>query len=184
MSSKLLFDSGLDLDDDDDDAIAVPLAKRIVKRDRTSPARAGALMGAIGALGMVAATDAVMGLHSADTHPFVALLGSPFEAYLHAPAPWHIVAAAAFAAALGAVVGAFFARLTKRLVKLVPLLLWTTLFFGALWIVFDAFLLARFPGASARVPFLPVLAGIEAFALILCLQLPVRLRRAIEVDEA
>jgi hypothetical protein len=164
--------------DDDDDDIEVPLARRIVKEDRTSPARAGALMGALGALAMVAATDAVMSLRSAEPHPFVALLAAPFHSLL--PAPWHIVAGGALAALLGAFVGAFFARLTKRLVKIVPLFLWTTLFFAALWIVLDAFLLMRFPGASARAPFLPVLAGIEAFALVLCLHLPVRLRRTIE----
>lgn len=179
MSVKLPYDEAFD---DDDDDIEVPLARRIVKRDRTSPARAGALMGALGALAMVAATDAVMSLRSAEAHPFVAVLAAPFRAHL--PQPWDIVAGGAIAAVLGAIVGAFFARLTKRLEKLFPLLIWTTLFFAALWIVLDAFLLTRFPDASARAPFLPVLAGIEAFALVLCLQLPVRRKRAVEVDEA
>ncbi len=163
---------------DDDSDIELPLERRIVKRDRFSAARAGALMGALGALAAVAATDAVMSVRSADAHPLLALLGTPLHAAL--PAPWSAVAGGAAVALLGAVVGAFFARLTRRLEKLVPLLLWTTLFFAALWIVLDAFLLARFPGASERAPFLPILAGTEAFAIILCLQLPVRLRRVVE----
>ncbi len=171
---------GLDFSDDDDDedeVVALPLSRRIVKRERTSAARAGALTGALGAGAMVAATDAVMGLRSADVHPFLSLLATPFPML---PAPWAAAAGVAATAMLGAVIGSFFSRLTRRLVKLVPLLFWTTLFFAALWIVLDAFLLARFPGITARAPFLPVLAGIEAFALVLCLQLPVRRRRAVE----
>jgi len=168
--------------DHDDSDVALPLERRIVKRDRTSAARAGAITGAIGALAALAATDAVMSQRAADAHPLVAMLGAPLRALL--PAPWSAVAAAAVIAVVGAIVGAFFSRLTRRLEKLVPLLLWTTLFFAALWIVLDAFLLARFPGASERAPFLPILAGTEAFAIILCLQLPVRRKRVVEtVDD-
>jgi hypothetical protein len=181
----LKFLDTLDDDDDVDDGEALPLARRIVKEDRTSAARAGALTGAIGALVMVAATDAVMGIRAPGTHPFFALLASPIHVLAPALAsPLPLVIGAAGAVLLGAAIGSFFSRLTRRLVKLVPLLLWTTLFFAALWIVLDAFLLARFPGASAQAPFLPILAGIEAFALVLCLQLPVRRRRAVEARPA
>jgi hypothetical protein len=172
------------VDDDDDDGdghAALPLARRVVKRNRTSAARAGALTGALGGLAALAAADAAMSLRGADGHPMLALLGSPLRTLV--PAPWSAVLAAAGVAVVAAVVGSFFARLTRRLEKLVPLVLWTTLFFAALWILVDAFLVARFPLASARVPFLPILAGIEAFAVVLCLQLPARRRRVVEDDE-
>ncbi|HEY8074485.1 MAG TPA: hypothetical protein VIF62_10250 [Labilithrix sp.] len=166
-------------DPDEGDELALPLERRVVKRDRTSAARAGAITGALGALAALAATDAVMSLRAANAHPLLPMLGAPLRALL--PAPWSAVAGAAIVALIGAVVGAFFARLTRRLEKLIPLLLWTTLFFAALWIVLDAFLLARFPGVTERAPFLPILAGTEAFAIILCLQLPVRRKRVVEV---
>jgi hypothetical protein len=178
-SSSWLVD---DDEDSDDGHVPLPLARRVVKRDRTSAARAGAITGALGALAALAATDALMSLQEANPHPILDPLGAPLLAF--APAPWSAAVGAAAVALVGALVGSFFSRLTRRLEKLIPLLLWTTLFFAALWIVIDAFLVARIPGASTRAPFLPILAGIEAFAVVLCLQLPVRRRRVVQDDDA
>ena len=59
------------------------------------------------------------------------------------------------------------------------------LFFGALWILADAALVARLPLLAAKLPFLPILAGSGALAILSSLQLPLRRDRAmLEVEEA
>jgi hypothetical protein len=94
------------------------------------------------------------------------------------------VAGIAMFLVLASLLSGAFATLTQRLRKIAPFLFWTALFFGAVWILGDAVLIAKFPGIGARLPFLPLLAGAEIFAAISCFQLPLRSDRGvIEVTE-
>jgi hypothetical protein len=163
-------------------AAPFPLSKQVVKFDRMRPFLAGAITGALGGGAMIAAVDALLARHSELAHPFVQLLSSRFE--LQFAAPWPMVIGIAIFALAAALLSGMFATLTQRLRKMVPLLFWAALFFGALWIIGDAILIAKFPGLGAKLPFLPLLAGAEIFALISCLQLPLRSDRGlIEVEQ-
>src|SRR5258706_13674498 len=103
------------LAEDDDDALPVPLARRIVKLDRIRPGPAGAVTGAIGAASMVLATSGVvMSLRGADAWAFASVLAAPFRDF--AP-PWPTVMGIGFFVVAGSVVGALFASLTRRLTK-------------------------------------------------------------------
>jgi hypothetical protein len=158
-----------------DESLAFPLARRVVMLDRVRPGVAGSIAGALGGVVMAFATDAVMAQSANGAHPFLDLLGSPFRGIDPQTATAIGVAGLAI---LGAVVGGTFANVTRRLKKLVPLVIWTALVSAALWILLDAFFVAKLPALAAKLPFLPVLAGTEAFALVLSLHLPFRLRRA------
>jgi hypothetical protein len=163
-------------------AAPFPLSKQVVKFVRMRPFLAGAITGALGGGAMIAAVDALLARHSELAHPFVQLLSSRFE--LQFAAPWPMVIGIAIFALAAALLSGMFATLTQRLRKMVPLLFWAALFFGALWIIGDAILIAKFPGLGAKLPFLPLLAGAEIFALISCLQLPLRSDRGlIEVEQ-
>ncbi len=170
-------------------ALPFPLAKQVVRYDRISPFVAGAMTGLLGGGAMVALTDYLMSLphyraHYIDSsHAFLSVLASPLVRFI--PSPWlAITSVAYFLVACSLLTGAF-AVLTKRLHKIVPLIFWTMLFFGALWILADAALVARLPLLAAKLPFLPILAGSGALAILSSLQLPLRRDRAmLEVEEA
>jgi hypothetical protein len=163
-------------------AAPFPLSKQLVKFDRIRPFFAGVIAGIFGGGAMVAVVDTLMARHSELAHPFVQMLASRFETKF--AAPWPAVIGIAIFVALASLLSGAFATLTQRLRKIVPLLLWTALFFGALWIMGDAILIAKFPGIGAKLPFLPLLAGAEIFAVLSCLQLPLRSDRGvIEVEQ-
>ena len=163
-------------------AAPFPLSKQVVDFDRIRPFFAGAITGVFGGGAMVALVDTLMARHSDFTHPFLSMLASPFA--MSFPLPWSAVIGVAAFVAAAAIFSGIFATLTQRLRKIIPLLLWTALFFSALWIMGDAILIAKFPYFGAKLPFLPLLAGAEAFALISCLQLPLRSDRGVvEVRE-
>src|SRR5665213_2776200 len=158
-------------------AAPFPLSKQVVKFDRMRPFLAGAITGVFGGGAMVALVDMLMARHSDYTHPFLSMLATPFAKSF--PLPWPAAMGAAAFILAAAVFSGVFATLTQRLRKIVPLLLWTALFFCALWIMGDAILIAKFPYFGAKLPFLPLLAGAEAFAVISCLQLPLRSDRGL-----
>lgn len=163
-------------------AAPFPLSKQLVKFDRIRPFFAGLISGVLGGGAMVAVVDTLMARHSDLAHPFVQMLASRFETRF--AQPWPAVAGITIFVVLASLLSGAFATLTQRLRKIVPLLFWTALFFGAVWILGDAILIAKFPGLGARLPFLPFLAGAEIFAAISCLQLPLRSDRGvIEVSE-
>jgi hypothetical protein len=163
-------------------AAPFPLSKQLVQFDRIRPFFAGLISGIFGGGAMVAVVDTLLAQHSELAHPFVQMLASRFETKL--AGPWPSVVGIALFIAVASLLSGAFATLTQRLRKIVPLLLWTTLFFGAVWILGDAILIAKFPGIGAQLPFLPLLAGAEIFAAIACLQLPLRSDRGVvEVSE-
>lgn len=162
-------------------ALPFPLAKQVVRYDRISPFVAGAVTGLFGGGAMVALTDWLMSRHEG-AHAFVSLLAAPLHRFLSGP--WQTVTGIAYFVVACSVVSGAFAVLTKRLQKLVALMFWTALFFGALWICVDAAFVAKVPWLAQRLPFLPVLAGAEALAIVSCFQLPLRRDRGvIEVEE-
>ena len=164
-----------------EESLAFPLARRVVKIDRIRPGIAGSIGGALGGVAMAFATDALMARSGMGRHPFLDLIAAPFRGIDPMVAIGLGVAVLALA---GAIIGGTFANVTRRLKKLVPLVIWTALISAALWILLDAFFVAKMPWLAARLPFLPVFAGVEAFALVLSLHLPFRLRRAaVEVEE-
>ena len=178
-----------DLSDRLSGALPFPLAKQVVRYDRISPFVAGAMTGLLGGGAMVATTDYLMSLpHYRDryvdsSHAFLSVLAAPLVRFL--PSPWLAVTSVAYFVVACSIVTGIFAVLTQRLHKILPLIFWTMLFFGALWVLVDAALVARLPAIAARLPFLPVLAGAEALAIVSSLQLPLRRDRAmLEVEEA
>jgi hypothetical protein len=163
-------------------AAPFPLSKQVVNFDRIRPFLAGAITGIFGGGAMVALVDTLMARHSDFTHPFLSMLASPFSRSVSLP--WPAVLGVAAFVLVAAIFSGAFATLTQRLRKMVPLLFWTALFFCALWIMGDAILIAKFPYFGAKLPFLPLLAGAEIFAVISCLQLPLRSDRGlVEVTE-
>jgi len=163
-----------------EESLALPLARRVVKIDRVRPGLAGAIAGALGGVAMVFATDALMARGGAG-HPFLDLMSGPFRG-LEPPLAVGI-AVGTFAVA-GAFIGGTFANVTRRLKKLIPLVIWTALISAALWILVDAAFVAKVPWLATKLPFLPVLGGVEAFALVLSLHLPFRLRKAaVEMED-
>jgi hypothetical protein len=163
-----------------EESLAFPLARRVVKIDRVRPAFAGSIAGALGGVAMAFATDALMA-RGVEGHPFLELIASPFRGL---DQPVAIGVGIAVLAVAGAFVGGTFANVTRRLKKLIPLVIWTALISAALWILLDAFFVAKLPWLAAKLPFVAVLGGVEAFALVLSLHLPFRLRKAsVEVEE-
>ena len=153
-------------------AIPFPLSKEIVKFDRMPPFVAGSITGVLGGGAMIAVVDAIVRRHSVVSHPFVRLLATRFDHALSGP--WPDVLGIAIFIAVAAIVSGVLATLTQRLRRIVPLLLWTALFSCALWILGDAILIGKFHAIGDRLPFLPLLAGAEVFAILSCLQLPLR----------
>ena len=165
-----------------EEPLAFPLARRIVLLDRVRPAVAGAISGALGGVAMAFLTDTLMERSGRGAHPFLDLLAGAFRGLDSTTAT--VVGVGALALAMGAV-GGTFAKITRRLKKLFPLVFWTGVVSAALWILLDAFFVLKIPSLAARLPFTHVLAGTEAFALVLSLHLPFRLRRAaVDLDEA
>ncbi|MGH7280658.1 MAG: hypothetical protein ACRELY_03975 [Polyangiaceae bacterium] len=169
-------------------ALPFPLAKQVVRYDRISPFVAGAMTGLAGGGAMVALTDYLMSLphyraHYVDSsNAFLSVLASPLARFM--PSPWLAITSVAYFVVACSIVTGAFAVLTKRLHKIVPLIFGTMLFFGALWILIDAALVAKLPAIAAKLPFLPVLAGAEALAILSSIQLPLRRDRAmLEVKE-
>lgn len=135
--------------------------------DRMSPAVAGAIAGALGgaaALGMV---------HGLATERFLAgVLAAATARGVDAQLSLGI--AYATAAALGAIVGAGFAAVTRYLRKWVPLLVWAVVFFASLTLLIMAGATLR--GIQPGVLTVPILAASLAYALIVSFSLPIRRR--------
>lgn len=150
------------------------LASYLERSDRLGPTAAGMLAGAIGgAVLLTVATRVAMRTGGPD---LMLRLGS-FVArglLLH---PWVHVAGLVVAALAGAVVGGMFARITRRLRRVLPLLVWSLVFFPSLWTLIFALVLPRVaPHLRAGLPFVPMLLGVVAYAVVFVLEAPLRVR--------
>jgi hypothetical protein len=76
----------------------------------------------------------------------------------------------------GAIVGMFFALVTRNLRRYFLLAFWSLIFFPAMATAAVALVLPRIPGAPV-LPWLPMIAGSAAFAVVSAFQVPLRVRR-------
>lgn len=80
-------------------------------------------------------------------------------------------------ALVGAIAGLPLGLLTRRLLKLVPRLLFFALFMVAVWILVDALVIPRLaPAMSQRLPFIPLMVGAIAYGVCLAIARPPALR--------
>jgi hypothetical protein len=128
-----------------------PRRQVLESNDRMHPAMAGFIAGLFGGLAFAGAAQAL----------------NPMFAQPQA---------IGIACGAGAIVGAFFALVTRNLRRFVPLAFWSLIFFPAMTTAAVALLLPRIPGAPA-LPWLPMIAGSAAFAVVSALQVPLRVRR-------
>jgi len=174
----------------EDDEIPLPLVRRVNRRptpieaepdtnsvrlhaddlearDRMSPAMAGGLMG------IAAGPVAFAIVHFAERARIEPGLA-------HAAAGWgqptEVAMAIAYvtAAALGALVGACFASVTRHLRRFVPLVIWALVFFASLTLLVLAMsgTASRIAGAMAPA----ILAASAAYAIVWSFELPLRKR--------
>ena len=146
-----------------------PLDLYAIPDDRMSPAVSGGIAGFVGGL---AALGVVHGLEPE-------ALARPMIAVAHARNVELIVAfAVAYvtAAAIGSLVGATFAVVTRYLRKWGPLLLWAIVFFVSLAMLLLAASSAYGRGAGAALSG-PILAASAAYAFVVSFSLPIRRRR-------
>ena len=165
---------------DTEDNLTLPLLKPVVRgplhpghtapvADRFTPAVAG------GTVGLAAGALALGTVHLLAAGPLLA----PVEMVARTRGVDPAVALAiayATSAALGALVGATFALVTRYLRKTVPLAIWGLVFFTSL-----AMLLLAVAGMNGRGPnpalSLPILAASAVYGLAVSFSLPIRRRR-------
>ena len=136
--------------------------------DRFRPASAGALMGTLAGM---AGLGAVHALHAARIGSGIEHLAAASDIPQDAALPLAYLAAAA----MGAVVGALFASLTRHLRRYIPLLLWAEVFFVSLSML--ALAISTTYGRGLGVSMAPAILGATAvFAVLASLQLPLRRR--------
>jgi len=150
---------------------ARPRGRALEAYDRMGPAMAGSLMGLLAGaagLGVVHAMELVRIERTVAT----------------AAAQWDVtrtvalVIAYATAAALGGLVGACFASVTRHLRRFVPLVFWALVFFGSLTLLALAGVRTYGSGAVASVSTMApaLLLASLAYALLASFQLPLRRR--------
>lgn len=160
---RVTYESSDDEGSRDKDQIAPP------RPDRMRPGTAGALTGVLAG---VAAFGLVHGLHQAAVatpiiHAATARGVDPIISF---------VVAYATAGALGGVVGALFAMVTRYLRRWFPLLLWGLVFFGSLTMLLLA--IARTYAPTIGVALAPAILGASAvFGFVVSFSLPIRRRR-------
>jgi hypothetical protein len=139
------------------------------RHDAMGPTAAGALGGVLGGVVIVAAIQV---FRSPLLDWGVARWIPQYESQ-----PWARPAAAVAVLVACAIVGAIFARVTRRLRRFVPAALWSLVFFVSAWIGVDAILVARGAPLARILPALPVAGIVAAFAVALALHVPMRVRR-------
>ena len=147
----------------------ISLPDREERHDRFRPATAGLLSGVLGGGVLVAAME---GLQS----PLLSWATARWLGQWQGE-PWARPAAAAGVVLLSALVGAFYASVTRRLRRFVPASLWAIVFFVSSWIGVDAILVAHGAPLARVLPVAPVTAIVAAFAFVLALHIPMRVRR-------
>ena len=78
----------------------------------------------------------------------------------------------------GAALGALFGRVTRRLFRIVPRILFAVLLLPAIWLLVHTLVLGRFaPTFAHALPFLPMLGGMVAYAACVGVVPPIRRKR-------
>ena len=169
--SRRLYTVRVDADEANEDTVQeTPLSG-----DRMRPATAGALTGTLAAFVAVSTLNFLVPAGAAGS---VAWLGRALQLD---PAVAYVVAYAG-AGVLGAVVGAGFATLTRRLNSWLPLALWALVVFAS--VVTVALALVQVYGANVGLGhvsgalFGAVMASVAVYALVATLELPLRRRAA------
>jgi hypothetical protein len=162
-----------DEDEDEDEDVDDERRARalgIGRRDRMQPSTAGALVGLLGGAGALGA------VHLLERSW---LTGEMLRAAEVRQVPFEASVAVAYvtAAACGALVGAVFASVTRHLRRLVPLLVWSLVFFASVALVVLAAM--RSYGFDASAQLAPsVFAATAVFAVLAAFSLPLRRARA------
>ena len=146
------------------------------KRGELGPATAGAIVGGVGGAVMLAVST-VAAHRTGQSLDIATLIGhSVTRGALAGNAAFAL--GVALAIAVGAMIGALFATVTRRLRLLAPLMAFGLLVTTSSWIVIHALALPRFvPWLARALPVAPKTVGAAVFGLILSLELPLRTRR-------
>ena len=138
-----------------------------IQEDRLSPSVAGGLAGFVAGVGALAT------VHGLAAPRFV---GSILAAATARGVDFNVSLAVAYvtAAAVGALVGAGFAVVTRYLRKLLPLIVWALVFFGSLSLLLLAG--ASVYGRSAGMLAGPIVVASAVYGLIVSFSLPIRRR--------
>jgi hypothetical protein len=140
------------------------------------PAVAGGITGAVGGVVMLAVATLLARRYG---HPLdvASVLGGALsgERLFGTPA---FVAGLGVALTVGAVIGAFFGWITRRLRHLAPLMIFGLVLATATWMVVQLFVMPRIvPWLAHVLPFGPMMVASAVFGLVLSLALPLRRRR-------
>lgn len=158
----------VDSEDSGSRGVDVSATSRPVLMDRMGPGVSGGLAGFFAG---AAALGVAHGLAPS------ALVGPVAAAARHWSVTPEISLAVAYATAgaVGSLVGACFARVTRYLRRWIPLVIWALVFFLSLTLLLLA--LSGAYGRGAGVPFAPaILAASAAYALLVSFSLPLRKR--------
>lgn len=141
----------------------------------------GAVTGAVGGLAMLKAADQVLVMQHSSAN-LTALL-STSVAHLNLGIGGAHEQALAVAMAAGALAGALFGFLARRLLRIAPRLLFFWLAAPIVWIFVQAVVMSRVaPHLTTSLPLVPLLVGALAFGTCVALVPPVRARRERDVD--
>ena len=147
----------------------------VTKRGEMRPATAGALVGGVGGAVMLAVSTLVTH-RSGNGLDIASLIGTSITRGA-------LAGNAAFATGVGvsivagAVLGALFALVTRRLRHFAPLMAFGLLAATSSWIVIHALALPRLvPWLARALPVVPMTIGAAVFGVILSLELPLRTR--------
>lgn len=135
------------------------------RTERFSPATAGALAGVLGGVLVVVA------LRMCDP-ALVLFVTERTLPQLDADLAQAIAAGVLLVAS--SILGASFAKVTRRLHRFSHAAIWSVLFFGSVWILAGAFIAKRAAHLTALLPFGPLLGVTAAYALALALHVPLR----------
>ena len=136
----------------------------------------GAVTGALGGLAMLKAADQVLVMQHSSVNLTDMLSASVVHLNLGVGAPHQQALAAVMAT--GAVAGAFFGFLARRLLRIAPRLLFFWLLAPIVWIFVQAVVMSRVaPHLTTTLPLVPLLVGALAFGTCVALVPPVRARQ-------
>ncbi|HEY6562181.1 MAG TPA: hypothetical protein VI072_33165 [Polyangiaceae bacterium] len=136
----------------------------------------GAMTGAVGGLAMLKAADQVLVMQHSSANLTAMLSAS--VAHLNLGVGGAHEQALGVAMAAGALVGALFGFLARRLLRIAPRLLFFWLAVPIVWIFVQAVVMSRVaPHLTTSLPIVPLLVGALAFGTCVAIVPPVRARR-------
>jgi hypothetical protein len=133
----------------------------------------GAIAGGLGGPLMVIVAQGILSVRHSGVD-LVRLLGHA-AAHVFVDLPDARLVGLASAAAVGALLGAPLGFLTRRLLRIVPRLVFFTLLSSALWLFVRTLVIGKMmPGLAAQLPFVPLLVGSVVYAVCIAIVLPAR----------